>query len=42
VVAKFVRASLRGWRDYVNAPTAANAAIPRLNPALNQYWMHFT
>jgi len=42
VVAKFVRASLRGWRDYLSDPTTANAAIARLNPALNQEWMHFT
>ena len=42
VVAKFVRASLRGLRDYLSDPTTANAAIARLNPALNQEWMHFT
>jgi NitT/TauT family transport system substrate-binding protein len=42
IVAKFVRASLRGWRDYLNDPTVANAAIAKLNPALNPQWMHFT
>lgn len=42
VVAKFVRASLRGWRDYLNDPTEANAAIAKLNPALNLDWMRFT
>jgi NitT/TauT family transport system substrate-binding protein len=41
-VAKFVRASLQGWREYLNDPTAAHAAIAKLNPALNPEWMHFT
>ena len=42
VVGKFVRASLRGWREYLNDPSAAHAAIARLNPALNANWMQFT
>jgi len=42
VVAKFVKASLRGWQDYLNDPTAAHAAIAKLNPALNPEWMEFT
>jgi NitT/TauT family transport system substrate-binding protein len=42
VVAKFVRASLKGWRDYLNDPTAAHAAIAKLNPALSPDWMRFT
>jgi NitT/TauT family transport system substrate-binding protein len=42
IVAKFVRASLKGWRDYLDDPAAANAAIARLNPALNPDWMQFT
>jgi NitT/TauT family transport system substrate-binding protein len=42
IVAKFVRASLKGWRDYLNDPTAAHAAIAKLNPALNADWMQFT
>jgi NitT/TauT family transport system substrate-binding protein len=42
VVGKFVDASLRGWRDYLNDPTAAHAAILKLNPALNPEWMNFT
>lgn len=42
IVAKFVRASLRGWRDYLRDPNAAHTAISRLNPALNPEWMHFT
>ena len=42
IVEKFVRASLKGWRDYLNDPAAANAAIAKLNPALNPEWMQFT
>jgi NitT/TauT family transport system substrate-binding protein len=42
VVAKFVDASLKGWRDYLNDPSAAHAAIIKLNPALNEQWMNFT
>jgi len=41
-VAKFVRASLRGWRDYLNDPAAAHAAVAKLNPALSPPWMQFT
>ena len=42
IVAKFVRASLRGWKDYLNDPTAAHAVMAKLNPALNPEWMQFT
>ncbi len=42
VVAKFVRASVRGWRDYMKDPTAANAMILKLNPALNADWMLYS
>jgi NitT/TauT family transport system substrate-binding protein len=42
LVAKFVRASLRGWRDYLNDPAAAHALIIKLNPALNPEWMQFS
>jgi NitT/TauT family transport system substrate-binding protein len=42
VVAKFVRASLHGWRDYLNDPTVAHAAVARLNPALSPAWMQFS
>jgi NitT/TauT family transport system substrate-binding protein len=42
IVAKFVRASLRGWRDYLNDPAAAHAVILKLNPALNPEWMQFS
>lgn len=41
-VAGFVRASIQGWRDYLNDPASANAAIAKLNPALNPAWMQFT
>jgi NitT/TauT family transport system substrate-binding protein len=42
IVAKFVRASLRGWRDYLNDPTAANETISKLNPAMSRDQMAFT
>jgi NitT/TauT family transport system substrate-binding protein len=42
IVAGFVRASLKGWQDYLNEPTAAHAMIAKLNPALNAEWMQFT
>jgi NitT/TauT family transport system substrate-binding protein len=42
IVAKFVRASLRGWRDYLNDPSIANTAISNLNPAMNKDQMQFT
>jgi NitT/TauT family transport system substrate-binding protein len=42
IVAKFVRASLRGWRDYLNDPAAANDTIARLNPAMSRDQMAYT
>ena len=42
IVAKFVRASIKGWREYLRDPTAADAMIVKLNPALNPQWMEFT
>lgn len=42
VVAKFVRASLKGWREYLRDPAAAHDAIIKLNPALNPEWMEFS
>lgn len=42
VVNRFVQASLKGWREYLNDPAAAHAAIAKLNPALNPEWMEFT
>ncbi len=41
-VAKFVRASLRGWRDYLTHPDDINAAIAKLNPALSVAQMQFS
>jgi NitT/TauT family transport system substrate-binding protein len=41
-VAAFVRASIKGWRDYLQDPVETNAAILKLNPALNPDWMEFT
>jgi NitT/TauT family transport system substrate-binding protein len=35
LVAKFVRASIRGWQAYLSDPTATNAQLLKLNPALN-------
>jgi NitT/TauT family transport system substrate-binding protein len=42
IVRKFTRASIRGWRDYMNDPAAANAMIEKLNPALNPDWAHYS
>jgi NitT/TauT family transport system substrate-binding protein len=35
IVVKFVRASIRGWQAYLSDPTATNAYLLKLNPALN-------
>jgi NitT/TauT family transport system substrate-binding protein len=42
VVGKFVRASMRGWREYLNDPAPAHALISKLNPALTPNWMQFS
>jgi len=42
IVARFVRASVRGWRDYMNDPVAANAMILKLNPALSPDWEQYS
>jgi NitT/TauT family transport system substrate-binding protein len=42
VVAKFVRASVKGWKNYLNDPAAAHTMIAKLNPALNPEWMQYT
>jgi NitT/TauT family transport system substrate-binding protein len=42
IVAKFVRASVKGWKEYLNNPGPANTMIAKLNPALNPEWMQFT
>ena len=35
LVAKFVRASIRGWQEYLRNPGPTNAFLLKLNPALN-------
>jgi NitT/TauT family transport system substrate-binding protein len=35
IVAKFVRASIRGWQEYLRNPEPADALLLKLNPALN-------
>jgi NitT/TauT family transport system substrate-binding protein len=42
VVAKFVRASVKGWKNYLTDPAPAHAMIAKLNPALNPEWMQYT
>jgi NitT/TauT family transport system substrate-binding protein len=42
IVAKFVRASLRGWRDYLMHPDDINAMISKLNPAMSLPQMKFS
>jgi NitT/TauT family transport system substrate-binding protein len=35
IVAKFVKASIQGWKAYLQDPAATNALLLKLNPALN-------
>ena len=42
VVGKFVRASVRGWREYLNDPAPAHALISKLNPAVTPDWLQFS
>ncbi|MCX6608936.1 MAG: ABC transporter substrate-binding protein [Acidobacteria bacterium] len=42
VTAKFVRASLKGWQEYLRDPAPAHALILKLNPAQNAAQMQFT
>jgi len=42
VVARFVRASIRGWNAYLKDPSATNAELLRLNPALNPAQVAYT
>jgi NitT/TauT family transport system substrate-binding protein len=42
VVGKFVRASLRGWREYLNDPAPAHGLISKLNPAVTPDWIQFS
>ena len=40
--AKFVRASLKGWQEYLRDPAPAHALILKINPAQNAAQMQFT
>jgi NitT/TauT family transport system substrate-binding protein len=42
IVAKFVRASLKGWRAFLADPTATEGEIGKLNPALSPEQMAFS
>ena len=42
VVAKFVRASIRGWNEYLRDPEPTNAHLLQVNPALNAAQEAFT
>jgi NitT/TauT family transport system substrate-binding protein len=42
IVAKFVRASIRGWQQYLRDPAPTNALLLRLNPALDPQQEAFT
>jgi NitT/TauT family transport system substrate-binding protein len=42
IVGKFARASIRGWRDYMQDPSGANALILKLNPAQHPDQMQYT
>jgi NitT/TauT family transport system substrate-binding protein len=42
VVTKFVRASIRGWQEYLRNPGPTNAHLLKLNPALNAAQVAYT
>jgi len=42
IVAKFTRASIRGWQAYLADPGPTNALLQKLNPALNPDWINFS
>jgi NitT/TauT family transport system substrate-binding protein len=42
IVRKFVRASVKGWREYLRDPATTHETIAKLNPALSREWMQFT
>lgn len=42
VVQKFVRATIKGWQEYLRDPAPADALILKLNPAQNPAQMQFT
>ena len=42
VVAKFVKASVEGWRNYLADPTLVDAQLTKLNPAMSADQMRFS
>ena len=42
VAAKFTRATIKGWQEYLRDPGPANALILKLNPAQNPAQMQYT
>jgi NitT/TauT family transport system substrate-binding protein len=42
VVAKFTRATLKGWKDYMQDPSAANKLIEQQNPAMSRDWAAYS
>ena len=42
VVTRFVRATIRGWQEYLRDPGPANSLILRINPAQNAEQMQYT
>jgi NitT/TauT family transport system substrate-binding protein len=42
IIAKFVRASIRGWNQYIRDPAPTDALLLKLNPALNPQQEAFT
>lgn len=42
VVQQFVTASMQGWRAYLDDPSAVNAELSRLNPAMSAEQMQFS
>lgn len=42
VVTKFVRATIKGWQEYLREPGSANALISKLNPAQNSAQIQFS
>jgi NitT/TauT family transport system substrate-binding protein len=42
VVARFTRASIHGWKDYMQDPTLANQMIEKLTPAMSPEWADYS
>ena len=42
IVAKFVKASIQGWKNYLQDPSMVDAELSRLNPAMSQDQMRFS